>query len=140
MRSAAFLLALVGAVACVGLGLFLGGSAFARGQQVERLETGTHLERFGASARTGRADVSSRQHAAVALLIGGFVGGVGASLVRKRPMVAAPFLALGGAAPAFGALWALCPAAFLGLAALAAFAGRDEEPPAEAPAYEPPSW
>lgn len=107
---------------------------------MERLETGAHLERFGASARTGRADADSRQHAAVGLLIGGFIGGVGAGLVRKRPVIAAPLLALGAVTPAFGALWALCPAAFLGLAALAALAGRHEDPPAEAPAYEPPSW
>lgn len=140
VRTAAFLLAIVGAVACVGLGLFLVGSAYARGQQVERLETGEHRERFDRGARLGRADADARTHTAIALLIGGALGAVGAGLVKKRPMVAAPFLLLGGVAPAVVALWAVCPSAPLVLAALVAFVGKDEAPPAEAPAYEPPAW
>lgn len=140
MRTAAFLLALVGAVACVGLGLFLVGSAYARGAQVERLETSAHRARFEEGARHGRADADARKNAAIVLLIAGVVGGIGAGLVRKRPMHAVPFLAIGGVVPAFGALWAICPSAPIALAALVALAGKDEEPPPEAPAYEPRTW
>lgn len=140
MRTAAFLLAIVGAVACVGLGLFLVGSAYARGEQVERLETSEHRARFGEGARMGRADADARKHAAIALLVGGALGAIGAGLVRKRPVVAAPFLLVGGVAPAVVALWAVCPSAPLALAALVAFVGKDEAAPPEAPAYEPRTW
>jgi uncharacterized membrane protein len=140
VRTAAFLLALLGAVACVGLGLFLVGSAYARGEQVERLETSEHRTRFGQGARLGRADADARRNTAIVLLVAGLIGGAGAALVRRRPMVATPLLVVAGVAPAIVALWAVCPSAPLVLAALAALAGRDEPPPPEAPAYEPPKW
>lgn len=127
MRTAAFLLALVGSVACGGLGIFLVGSTYARLEQVERIE---QLERSGARMRavasTGLEDARARARAAGGLLGAMVFGGIGAALTRRRPRVAVPLLVLAGAAPPFFALWTLCPSSPFLLGALVALLGRNE--------------
>ncbi|MBX3247583.1 MAG: hypothetical protein KF901_10440 [Myxococcales bacterium] len=127
MRTAAFLLALVGSVVCGALGLFLVGSTYARLEQVDRIE---QIERSGARMRavatTGLEDAEARARAAGGLLGAMVLGGLGAGFTRRRPKVAIPLLLAAGAAPPVFALWALCPSSPFLLGALLAFVGRDE--------------